>query len=282
MREAKLDEVESGIKIGGNLINNLRYADDTTLLAETKEGLQEILKNVKDSSVKNGLYLNLKKTNVMATEEITEFNIDNEKVEIVNDFIFLGSKIQNTGTCDGEIVRRLALGRAAMSGLTKIWRSKDIGTKTKIRIVNALVFPVTMYGCESWTMRQSERKKIDSFELWCWRRLLRIPWTPKRTNVSILEEIKPAQSLESLIIKQKLSYFGHIMRKQNSLEKSVMLGMGEGERGRGRPSMRWKDDIERVTGLGLSELARVVENRDDWRQLITTITRSRPRLDGTR
>ncbi|GFS12916.1 endonuclease-reverse transcriptase [Elysia marginata] len=110
----------------------------------------------------------------MATEEITEFNIDNEieKVEIVNDFIFFGSKIQNTGTCDGEILRRLALGRAAMSGLTKIWRSKDIGTKTKIQIVIALVFPATMYGCESWTIGQSERKKIDSFEFWCWRRLL--------------------------------------------------------------------------------------------------------------
>ncbi|GFR98052.1 catenin (Cadherin-associated protein), alpha 3 [Elysia marginata] len=140
MREAKLDEVESGIKIGGNLINNLRCADDTKLLAETKEGLQKIFKN--DSSVKHGLYLNLKKTNVMATEEITNFNIDNEKVEIVNKFIFLGTKIQNAGTCDGEIACRLALGRAAMSGLTKIWRSKDIGTKTKIRILNALVFPV--------------------------------------------------------------------------------------------------------------------------------------------
>ncbi|GFR95177.1 endonuclease-reverse transcriptase [Elysia marginata] len=187
----------------------------------------------------------------MASEEVTEFNIDNEKVEIVNDSIFLGSKIQNTGTCDGEIACRLALGRAAMSGLTKIWRSKDIGTKTKIRIVNALVFPMTRYGCESWTMRQSERKKIDSFELWCWRRLLRrpIPWTAKRTNVLILEEIKPTQSLESLIVKQKLSYFGHIMRKQNSLEKSIMLGMGEGGRRRGRPCMRWKDDIKTVTRL---------------------------------
>ncbi|GFR93476.1 endonuclease-reverse transcriptase [Elysia marginata] len=152
----------------------------------------------------------------MATEEISEFNIDIEKVEIVNDFISLGSKIQNTGTCDGEIVRRLALGRAAMSGLTKIWRSKDIETKTKIRIENALVFAVTMYGCESWTMRHSERKKIDSFELWCWRRLLRIPWTAKRTNVSILEEIKPAQSLESLIVKQKLVFWPHYEKTKQS------------------------------------------------------------------
>ncbi|GFS18662.1 endonuclease-reverse transcriptase [Elysia marginata] len=133
-------------------------------------------------------------------------------------------------------------------------------------------------------MRQSEKKKIDSFELWCWRRLLvlRIPWTAKRINVSISEEIRPVQSLESLIVKQKLSYFGHIMRKQSSLEKSIMLGMGEGGRKRGRPCMRWKDDIKTVTGLTLPELVRAVKNRYYWRQLITTITRSRPRLDGTR
>ncbi|GFR60332.1 endonuclease-reverse transcriptase [Elysia marginata] len=131
-------------------------------------------------------------------------------------------------------------------------------------------------------MRQSERNKIDSFELWYWRRLLRIPWTAKRTNVSILEEIKPAQSLESLIVKQKLSYFGHVMRKQSSLKKSIMLWMGEGERRQGRPCMRWKDDIKTVTGLTFSELVRAVENRDHWRQLITTIARSRQGLDGTR
>ena len=164
----------------------------------------------------------------MSTEEMEEFELDGENVEIVQDFVFLGAKIEDSGSCKGEILRRLALGRAAMTGLNKIWKDKDITITTTCSIVNALVFPVVLYGCESWTIRKAERRRIDSFELWCWRRLLRIPWTARRTNKSVIEDIKATNPLEAPIKKQQLglSYFGHIMRSENSLEKVDDLGNG--------------------------------------------------------
>ena len=169
-----------------------------------------------------------------------------------------------------------------MTGLTKIWKDKDITITTKYRIVNALVFPVVRYGCESWTIRKVERRRIDSFELWCWRRLLRIPWTARRTNKSVIEEIKATNPLETLIKKQQLSYFGHIIRRENSLEKSMMLGMSGGSRKRGRPRARWLNDIKAVTHCTLAELCGSARDRDTWRKMIMAITRSRTGLDGTR
>ena len=282
MRQADLGELEIGVRIGGRKINNLRYADDTTLLAESKADLLQLLEKVKQQSIKAGLHLNFKKTKVMATEDLDEFLLDGKKIDIVGDFIFLGSKIQNSGRCEGEIIRRLALGRAAMTGLNKIWRDKNITTETKSRIVNALVFPVVMYGSESWTITKAMRKRIDSFELWCWRRLLRVPWTARRTNISILTEIKPSLTLEARMLRHKLKYFGHVMRADNSLEKSTMTGMGNGSRKRGRPCARWLDDVKYITELSLGGLCTAVRNRDAWREKIMVITRSRTRLDGTR
>ena len=162
-----------------------------------------------------------------------------------------------------------------MTGLTKIWKDKYITITTKCRIVNALVFPVVLYGCESWTIRKAERRRIDSFELWCWRRLLRIPWTARRTNKSVIEEIKVTNPLEALIKKQQLSYFGHIMRRENSLEKSIMLGMGRGSRKRGRPRARWLDDIKAITNCTLAELCGSARDRDAWRKMIMAITWAR-------
>ena len=153
----------------------------------------------------------------MSTEEIDEFEVDGEKVGVVRDFVFLGAKIDDSGSCKGDILRRLALGRAAMTGLNKIWKDKDITITTKYRIVNALVFPVVLYGCESWPIRKTERRRLDSFELWCWRRLLRIPWTVRRTNKSVIEEIKVTNPLESLIKKQLATVLFrtyHAKRKQ--------------------------------------------------------------------
>ena len=282
MRQANLEELDIGVKMGGRKINNLRYADDTTLLAESKEELLQLVTSVKEKSAQAGLYLNLKKTKVMSTEEMEEFELDGENVEVVRDFVFLGAKIEDSGSCKGDILRRLALGRAAMTGLNKIWKDKDITITTKCRIVNALVFPVVLYGCESWTIRKAERRRIDSFELWCWRRLLRIPWTARRTNKSVIDEIKTTNPLEALIKKQQLSYFGHIMRSENSLEKSMMLGMGGGARKRGRPRARWLDDIKAITNCTLNELCGLTRDRDAWRKMVMEITRSRPRLDGTR
>ena len=169
-----------------------------TLGNNTAHGQHKCLPIFKNYRAQAGLYLNLKKTKVMSTEEIDEFEVDGEKVGVVRDFVFLGANIDDSGSCKGEMLRRLALGRASMTGLNKIWKDKYITIATKCRIVNALVLSVVLYGCESWTIRKAERTTIDSFELWCWRRLLRIPWTARRTNKSVIEEIKVTNPLEAL------------------------------------------------------------------------------------
>ena len=174
----------------------------------------------------------------MASGPITSWQIDGETTERVRDFIFLGSKITADGDCSHEIKRRLLRGRKAMTSLDSILKSRDIPLPTKIRLVQAMVFPVVMYGCESWTIKKAERRKIDAFELWCWRRLLRAPWTARRSNQSVLKEISPGCSLEGLMLKLKLQYFGPLMQRTDSLEKTLMLGKIEGRRRRGRQRMR--------------------------------------------
>ena len=199
MRNAGLEEAQAGIKIAGRNINNLRYADDTTLMAESKEELKSLLMKVKEKSEKAGLKLNIPKTKIMASGPISSWQIAGETMETVTDFIFLGSKISH------EIQRHLFLGRKVMTNLDSILKGRDITLPTKVRLVKAMVFPVVMYGCESWTIKKAEQRRIDVFELWCWRRLLRVPWTTRRSNQSILKEISPECSL-----KLKLQYFGHL------------------------------------------------------------------------
>ena len=164
-------------------------------------------------------------------------------MEIVADFIFLGSKITADADCSHEIKRHLLLGRKVMTNLDGIFKSRDITLPTNVYLVRAMVFPVVMYGCESWTVKKAERRRIDAFELWCWRRLWRVPWTARRSNQSILKEISPEYSLEGLMLKMKLQYFGHLMRRTDSLEKTLILGKIEGRRRRGWQRMRWLDDI---------------------------------------
>ena len=224
-----MDEAEAGIKFARRNINNLRYADDTTLMAESEE-LKSLLMKVKEESEKVGLKLNIQKTKIMAFGPITSWQIDEETVETVADFIFGGSKITADGDCSHEIKRRLLLGRKVMTNLDSIFKSRDITLPTKVHLVKAMVFPVVMYGCESWTVKKAERQRIDAFELWCWRRLLRVPWTARRSNQSILKEISPACSLEGLMLKLKFQYFGHLMRRADSFEKTLMLGKIEGGR----------------------------------------------------
>ncbi|KAF7247736.1 putative uncharacterized transposon-derived protein F52C9.6 [Varanus komodoensis] len=211
MRKAGLDESPVGIKIAGRNINNLRYGDDTTLMAESEEELKSLLMQVKEENAKVGLKLNIKKTKIIASGPLTSWQIDGEEMEVVTDFIFLGSKITADGDCSQEIKRRLLLGRKTMTNLGSILKSRDITLLTKVHIVKAMVFPVAMYGCESWTIRKAERKRIEAFELWNWRRLLRVPWTARQSNWSVLEEINPDCSLEGQILKMKLKYFGHLM-----------------------------------------------------------------------
>ena len=208
MRNAGLDEAQAGIKIAGRNINNLRYADDTTLMAENEEGLKSLLMKVKVESDKVGLKFNIQKTKIMASGPITSWEIDGETV---SDFIFVGSKITADGDCSHETKRHLLLGRKVMTNLDSIFKSRDITLPTKVRLVKAMVFPVVMYGCESWTVKKAERQRIGAFEVWCWRRLLRVPWTARRSNQSILKEISPGISLEGLMLKLKLQYFGHLM-----------------------------------------------------------------------
>ena len=179
MRNAGLDETQAGIKIARRNINNLRYADDTILMAESEEELQSLLMKVKEESEKVGLKLNIQKTKIMASGPITLWELDGEIVETVSDFIFLGSKITAVGDCRHEIKRHLLLGRKVMTNLDSILKSRDITLPTKVRLVKAMVFPVVMYGCEGWTVKKAERRRIDAFELWCWRRLLRVPWTAR-------------------------------------------------------------------------------------------------------
>ena len=179
---------------------------------------------VKEKSEKVGLKPNIQKTKVMASGPITSWEIDGETVETVSNFILGDSKITVDGNCSHEIKRRLLLGRKVVTNLDSIFKSRDITLPTKVRLVKAMVFPVVMYGCESWTVKTAERRRIDAFELWCWRRLLRVPWTARRSNQSILKEISPGCSLERLMLKLKLQYFGHLMRRADSLGKNPDSG----------------------------------------------------------
>ena len=186
MRNAQLEEAHTGIKIAGRNINNLRYADDMTLMAESKEELKSLLMKVKEESETVGLKLNIQKTKIMASGPITSWEIAGETVETVSDFIFLSFKITTDGDFSHEIKRHLPLGRKVMTNLGSILKSRDIILPTKVHLVKTMVFPVVMYGCESWIIKKAERRRIDAFELWCWGRLLRHPWTARRSNQSIL------------------------------------------------------------------------------------------------
>ena len=239
MRNAGLEETQVGIKVAGKNINNLRYADATTLTAESEEELKSILMKVKEESEKVGLKLNIQKTKIMASGPIILWELDRQTAETVSNFIFWGSKITGDGDCSHKIKkRRLLLGRKVMTNLDSLFKSRDTTLPTKVHLVKAMVFPVVMYGCESWTVKKAERHRIDAFELWCWRRLLRVPWTARRSNLSILKESSPGISLEGMMLKLKLQYSGHLMRRVDSLEKALMLRGIEGRRRRGRQRMR--------------------------------------------
>ena len=209
----------------------LSYADTTTLMAESEEELTSLLMKVKEESEKVDLKLNIQKTKIMTSGPIISWEIDGERVETVSDFIFWGSKITADGDCSHEIKTCLLLGRKVKTNLGSILKSRDITLPTKVHIVKAMAFPVVMYGCECWTVRKVERRRIDAFELWCWRRLLRVPWTARRSNLSILKEISPEYSWEGLMLKLKLQYSGHLMQRAGSFEKTLMLG-GIGDRRR--------------------------------------------------
>ena len=243
MRNA-LEGFNGGVKFGGKKITNLKYADDTTLVCSSREELIDLLNRIKQTSEEKDLLLNTKKTKIMVVDRDnnnTEFIIAGNKIEVVNQFEYLGSIINNKGESTTEIRRRLAMARSTVQSMSHIWKSRGLSLSLKVRLLHATSFSIAIYGSESWAMTKNDRKRVDAFEMWCYRRLLHVSWKDKKTNVWVLDKIGTDLTIRRGIMERKLKYFWHIVRRSEGVEKQILQGAVEGKRGRGRPPIYWTD-----------------------------------------
>jgi hypothetical protein len=261
-----------GITISGRTINNLRYADDIVLVATSKEALQQLMDRVNETSGKYGLEINTKKTKVMvvgrAGEKISII-CNGGTLEQVESFRYLGAIIDENGDGSREIKARLGMARTVMGSLTALWKDRAIGSGLKSRLMRSLVWPVALYGCETWTLRAEDKRRISAFEMTTYRRMLRVSWREFRTNESILEELQPGQRLLEVVKKRKLNYFGHMIRA-DKLPAFICQGYVDGKRARGRPRRRWRDDVEEWTGMTMVDSVRKARDREQWRRLTSS------------
>lgn len=265
-----LEDWHGGVNIGGTKLSNLRFADDTTLIAGSQEEILELLKRLEDVSALYGLNINYNKTKIMIIDREHNNYPETRSIghcEVVNSFVYLGALIENTGGCECEIRRRIQLARSAMTQLNKIWRDRNITKQTKINLVSTLVFSIFLYASESWTVKEVDRRRIDAFEMWAWRRMLRVSWTAHRTNASILEEIRPSKRLSSIVYSRILKFFGHINRSEH-MERLIVQGKPEGSRRRGRSPNRWVDITKKLLDVTLPQAAHMSSNRDKWRDAV--------------
>lgn len=275
MRRA-LDGWDGGIKIGGQKISNLRYADDTTLLASTETEMAELLNRLETVSLSKGLAINKNKTKLMIVDRPATLQRTNllQEYETVEQFQYLGSVITNKGSSEPEIRRRIGMAKSAMTQLNKIWKDRNITRRTKIHLIRTLVFSIFLYGAETWTIKATDRHRIDAFEMWVWRRLLRIPWTAHRTNISVLKELKieNAQRLSQTCLSKVLKYFGHIARRSDdNLERLIVTGKVEGKRPRGRSPKRWTDQIREQLDIPVNVALHQASDRSRWRRAVDSL-----------
>ncbi|XP_052744154.1 uncharacterized protein LOC128199289 [Bicyclus anynana] len=266
------DQWEGGVRIGGVKLNNLRYADDTTLLAADEAEMCTLLERMERVSINLGLSINKDKTKIMVMDRSHTLGFTGAlNLHFVEEFVYLGSTITNNGSCELDVRRRIGMAKSAMSQLHKTWKDRNISLRTKIKLVRTLVFSILLYGAETWTLKSADRKRIDAFKMWCWRKMLRIPWTAFRTNASILAQLKVKIRLSTICLKRILEYFGHIARKDgDNLEKLVITGKVEGKRSRGRSPMRWSDQVRTTLESTVYDALRVAGDRKEWHTILKT------------
>ena len=264
-----LENWEGGVSVGGKKFNNLRYADDTTIIAGNAEDLEDIMERLERICLEYGLRINKAKTKVMIIDRPTGNQPQRRRIagyEVVDSFTYLGSLITNTGGSSEEIRRRITMARSATSKLTKIWKDRSISNATKLRLAKALIFPIATYAAETWTMKKADRKRIESFEMWVYRRILRVSWTEHRTNQSVLDELRVKERLLPSINKAFLTFFGHVARRNGSNEQLMVEGKVEGRRSRGRSPSRWVDQLKPLLGVSLPQAVHMAEDRVAWRE----------------